>query len=63
MRRYGVAQPYEKLKVLTRGRPIDRELLHEFIHQLDIPEPAKADLLALRPEAYLGSAVKQARGV
>lgn len=56
MRRYGVANPYEKLKELTRGRRIGCEDLHAFIQGLDLPAAAKAKLLQLRPETYLGYA-------
>lgn len=56
MRRYGVEEPYEKLKALTRGRQVTRELLHEFIASLDIPDDAKKRLLELTPASYLGLA-------
>jgi adenylosuccinate lyase len=56
MRRYGVEQPYEKLKELTRGRAITRETLHRFIRDLPIPEPARQQLLALTPATYVGLA-------
>lgn len=56
MRRYGVAQPYEKLKELTRGRHIDAAAISAFIGQLDIPENARNQLLALTPATYTGSA-------
>ncbi|MEW5880782.1 MAG: adenylosuccinate lyase [Pseudomonadota bacterium] len=61
MRRYGVAEPYEKLKALTRGRGITREALHEFIRTLAIPDEAKQALLALTPAAYVGKAGELAR--
>ncbi len=61
MRRYGVPQPYEKLKELTRGRAITRETLQEFIRSLDIPQSAKDALLTLTPATYLGKAVELAR--
>jgi len=57
MRRYGVEQPYEKLKALTRGKRIDQSTLHEFIDTLEIPEPAKAELKKLRPRDYIGYAI------
>ena len=60
MRRYGVAEPYEKLKGLTRGKRIDKDSLHEFITALDLPEDAKARLLALTPAHYIGLADKLA---
>jgi adenylosuccinate lyase len=61
MRRYGVAEPYEKLKALTRGKGITREALHAFIATLDIPAAAREDLLALTPATYLGKAAELAR--
>ena len=57
MRRYGVKQPYEKLKALTRGKRIDQTTLHEFVDTLEIPEPAKAELKKLRPRDYIGYAI------
>jgi adenylosuccinate lyase len=61
MRRYGIANPYEKLKELTRGESIDAETLAAFVDSLDIPEEAKTRLRALRPSTYLGDAASQAR--
>jgi adenylosuccinate lyase len=56
MRRYGIEQPYEQLKELTRGRGVSRETLHRFIEALPIPEQARRDLLALTPATYVGLA-------
>lgn len=56
MRRYGIDNPYEQLKELTRGKAITQDALIEFINGLDIPEQAKASLKTLRPETYLGLA-------
>jgi len=61
MRRYGIAEPYEKLKALTRGRPVTREVMHDFIRSLDIPDEAKQRLLGLTPSAYTGAAEILAR--
>jgi len=61
MRRYGVEEPYEKLKALTRGQKVTRELLHEFIASLDIPDDAKKRLLEMTPVSYLGLAGTLAR--
>ncbi|SDY41855.1 adenylosuccinate lyase [Allochromatium warmingii] len=63
MRRYGVEQPYEKLKALTRGRRIGAEALSAFIAELEIPEAAKTELLALTPARYLGAAAALARAI
>ena len=63
MRRYGIENPYEKLKALTRGQAVTRDILHEFIGTLDIPESEKQRLLELTPQAYLGIADQQARDI
>jgi len=63
MRRYGIEKPYEQLKELTRGKPIDEESLRAFIASLDIPEDAKQALLEMTPLTYTGSAEAQARNV
>jgi len=61
MRRYNVPEPYEKLKALTRGQRIDAQTLAAFVDGLEIPEPAKAVLRALRPHTYVGNAGAQVR--
>ncbi len=63
MRRYGLEQPYEQLKALTRGQRIERETLRAFIADLAIPEEAKQRLLALTPATYTGNAAAQARNL
>ncbi len=63
MRRYGVPHPYEQLKALTRGKGITAESMREFINTLDIPEDAKARLLALTPATYIGKATELAKRV
>ncbi|HKQ29675.1 MAG TPA: adenylosuccinate lyase [Burkholderiales bacterium] len=62
MRRYGVPEPYEKLKELTRGKQgITRDTLHAFINSLPIPADARDRLLALTPAGYIGNATEMAR--
>ncbi len=56
MRRHGVAAPYEQLKKLTRGARVDADALHAFIRQLELPESARRQLLALTPQNYIGLA-------
>jgi adenylosuccinate lyase len=63
MRRYGVPEPYEKLKALTRGQVVNQKLLAEFIGTLDIPDNEKQRLLELTPETYTGLASKLARDI
>ncbi|MDV3439731.1 adenylosuccinate lyase [Metapseudomonas otitidis] len=63
MRRYGVENPYEKLKELTRGKGISPEALQTFIDGLAIPAEAKAELRKLTPAAYIGNAVAQAKRI
>ena len=61
MRRYGVENPYEQLKALTRGKAITPEALAAFVDQLPIPDDAKARLKALTPAGYTGKAGELAR--
>ncbi len=63
MRRYGIENPYEKLKALTRGQAVNKEILVKFIGTLDIPEAERARLLELTPETYIGLADRQARDI
>ncbi len=56
MRRYGLPEPYEQLKALTRGQGITRESMRAFIEGLALPADAKKRLLALTPAAYIGLA-------
>lgn len=56
MRRYGIDNPYEKLKALTRGSAITEQNLQDFINTLDLPEEAIAALKALKPATYTGIA-------
>jgi adenylosuccinate lyase len=64
MRRFGLENPYEQLKALTRGRDeISCEMLQEFVRGLAIPEPEKLRLLALTPTTYTGLAERLAREI
>jgi len=61
MRKHGIADAYEQLKDLTRGKGgIDREALQSFVAGLAIPEADKALLLKLTPATYIGDAEKLA---
>jgi adenylosuccinate lyase len=63
MRRYGVPNPYEQLKELTRGKGITAEALAAFVETLAIPEEARARLRAMTPASYVGKAAELARRV
>ncbi len=63
MRRYGIAEPYEKLKAFTRGRAISGPQMAAFIDGLAIPPEARARLLAMTPATYIGQAAALARSV
>jgi adenylosuccinate lyase len=63
MRRYGIENPYEQLKELTRGKGISQSALREFILGLAIPQDAKDRLLATTPANYIGLAAQLARKV
>ena len=64
MRRYGIDQPYEKLKALTRGQDgITQTTLDTFIDNLDMPAEVKAELKKLTPANYVGNAATQAKAI
>lgn len=63
MRRYGIENPYEKLKELTRGKGISPDALQTFIESLEMPEDAKRELKRLTPAAYVGNAAAQAQRI
>jgi len=63
MRRYGIEEPYEKLKALTRGQTISPEILAEFLDTLELPLDVRESLKKLRPETYLGNAASQAKKI
>ncbi len=61
MRRYGIENPYEQLKELTRGKGITKEALREFIGTLAVPQEAKDLMLAMTPANYTGLAAQLAQ--
>jgi adenylosuccinate lyase len=63
MRRYGIPEPYEKLKALTRGQAVSKDVLLGFVETLDIPDSEKQRLRDLTPETYIGLAAQQARDI
>jgi adenylosuccinate lyase len=63
MRRYGIPEPYEKLKALTRGQTMTRDVLQQFIETLAIPDDAKTALKQLTPASYIGNATQQANAI
>jgi adenylosuccinate lyase len=63
MRRYGLPEPYEQLKALTRGRGIEADVMRRFIEGLALPAEARARLLQLTPARYIGLAAQLAANV
>jgi len=63
MRRYGIDNPYEQLKELTRGKGISKDALRDFINGLAIPQNAKDLLLAMTPANYIGTAISLAKNI
>jgi adenylosuccinate lyase len=63
MRRHGVADAYDKLKAISRGKRLDRRQLAQFVKGLPIPPEAKKRLLALTPSRYTGLAAELAKRV
>jgi len=59
MRKYGIPEPYEKLKELTRGVVLDREGIGKLIDALDVPEQAREQMRSLTPANYIGNAPEQ----
>jgi adenylosuccinate lyase len=63
MRRYGIENPYEQLKELTRGKGISKVALQEFINGLAVPQEAKDLMLAMTPANYTGIAAALAKAI
>jgi len=63
MRRFGLPEPYEQLKALTRGQGITKESMRTFIDGLDLPADAKKALAELTPASYIGLADKLAKAI
>jgi len=63
MRCYNIEIAYEKLKEISHGQKINKEILHNFIEKLDIPDDAKSKLKKLTPSNYIGNAEKQAKSI
>lgn len=64
MRRYGVPEPYEKLKALTRGNKVTQRDLQRFVAGIDgLPQEAKDRLSQMTPASYIGNAAQQARAL
>ncbi len=63
MRRYGIEKPYEKLKELSRGHKLTEADVKAFIENLEIPQEAKDQLIALTPMTYIGNAVEQTKAI
>lgn len=63
MRRYGIEKPYEKLKELSRGHKLTKADVQAFIENLEIPQEAKDQLIALTPMTYIGNAIEQTKAI
>ncbi|MRX27042.1 adenylosuccinate lyase [Kangiella sp. HZ709] len=63
MRRYGIENPYEKLKELTRGKRVTQADMAIFIDSLELPDSEKSRLKLLTPASYIGNAVSQAKAI
>ena len=61
MRAHGIPDAYDRLKAFTRGRPIDRAAMHEFIGSLSLPAADRQRLIEMTPSAYIGLAASLAR--
>ena len=64
MRRYNVEQPYEKLKKLTRGQAMTRQMMLDFIagnELIAVPQADRTRLAEMTPATYTGNAAEQAK--
>ena len=61
LRKHGVADAYEQLKAMSRGQPVTKATLQQFIRTLKLPAADKRVLLRLTPATYVGLAPKLAR--
>ena len=56
MRKHGIAEPYEKLKAMTRGESLSQERIVDMLEELDLPKSVKTDIMSLTPANYIGEA-------
>lgn len=63
MRRFGIENPYEQLKKITRGKGIEQTALRDFIRTLDLPNADRQRLLDMTPASYIGKAAELARKI
>ncbi len=63
MRRFGIENPYEQLKKITRGKGIEQMALHDFIRTLALPDSDRQRLLDMTPASYIGKAAELARKI
>ena len=63
MRRFGVPNPYEQLKELTRGKGIEKDALRQFIAKLPLPQADRQRLLEMTPSTYIGKAAELAKKI
>ena len=63
MRRFGVPNPYEQLKELTRGKGIEKDALRQFIAKLPLPDADRQRLLDMTPASYIGLAAELAKRI
>ena len=66
MRRYNIEKPYEKLKALTRGQAMTREMMVNFVNGDElaaVPEAERQRLADLTPATYTGNAAQQAKNL
>ncbi|WP_024286424.1 adenylosuccinate lyase [Cellulomonas sp. KRMCY2] len=57
----GMADPYERLKELTRGRRITGDDMRRFVAGLGLPDDVAARLGAMTPASYTGAAAQLVR--
>ena len=58
MRKYGLTEPYERLKKATRGRQLNEKTYQSILNELNLPAEAMNELNSLTPEDYIGLAIQ-----
>lgn len=63
MRKYKISGAYEQLKELSRGQKLDKEMIEDFVNNLEIPDFEKEKLISLSTSSYIGLAEQLAKNV
>ncbi|CAL4042609.1 Adenylosuccinate lyase [Buchnera aphidicola (Phyllaphis fagi)] len=63
MKKHGINNAYEKLKLLTKGKQMNSILIHQYIDSLKIPNQEKIKLKKITPNNYIGNSIKITKNI